>query len=79
MLIQSKANKNQISMENGKINIADVHKETLRTEFKVSQQTIRMSLDNYFKSKKAQEIRKRALELMEKDVEAARKIVMAAT
>lgn len=52
-----------------KIIIASEHKNTLSTEFGVSLQTVRMSLQGVFQSDKSKKIRSRAKELLLKDAE----------
>ncbi|WP_281237885.1 hypothetical protein [Flavobacterium praedii] len=52
-----------------KIHIHPVLKKQLEKEFSTSYQTVTMSLDGVFTSEKAKAIRKRAVELLEKEID----------
>ncbi len=55
-------------MEKRRINISVNHKKDLAQEFEVSYQSIQMSLDYVFNSKKAKRIRQRAKEMLQEEI-----------
>ena len=56
-------------MEKLRIHISSYHKKILRDEFLTSKQSVQLSLDYVFNSKRAKAIRERAKELLQEEVD----------